>query len=99
MKLDGELYDARVAGGNDGGGRGIDDGHAPADRLHEDAAPLEFGWDRRDHRSSNRLSLALVVEKEKRPIVAERPAEHAAELLPIVNCGAVANAPVSNQRD
>src|SRR6185369_12022547 len=62
-------------------GRGIvDGGDPPADRFREDPLPLQQGWHRRRDRSSNRLTLTLIIREEKRPVFHERPAQHAAVL-------------------
>ena len=65
----------------DGGRRVVDHRHAPGDRLGEDPLPLKSGRHRGNHRAGDRLPLALVVDEEERRVPADRPAEHAAELI------------------
>ena len=76
----GERRSARA----DGGGRIVDDRHASGDRLGEDALPLQQRRHGRCDGSADVLTLPLIVHEEERAVLHDRPAEHAAELVPAV---------------
>ena len=56
-------------------------GYLAGDGLGEDALPLQDRGHCRDHRSANRLALALIVDKEERAIPQDGAAERATKLI------------------